>query len=90
MRAIIANQDEQAHTAHDIAAEVQDRDHLSDRVRQLLDRRARAVHRRHAAHQNRCDANAEQLVEWQRWIDQHLSRSQQHSREPGLDYGVGL
>ena len=90
VRAIIANHDEQAHTAHDIAAEVQDRDHLPDRVRQLLDRRARAVHRRHAAYQNWCDANAEQLVERQRWIDQHLGRSQQHSREPGLDYGVGL
>jgi conjugative relaxase-like TrwC/TraI family protein len=90
VRAIIAIRDEQAHTAHHIAAQAPDCNHLPDRVRRLLDRRARAVHRRHAAYQNWCHANAEQLVERQRWIDQHLSRSQQHSRERGLDYGLGL
>ena len=90
VRAIIATRDEQAHTAHHIAAQAPDCDHLPDRVRRLLDRRARAVHRRHAAYQNWCHANAEQLVERQRWIDQHPSRSQQHSRERGLDYGLGL
>jgi hypothetical protein len=89
VRAIIATRDEQAHTAHHIAAQAPDCDHLPDRVRRLLDRRARAVHRRHAAYQNWCHANAEQLAERQRWIDQHLSRSQ-HSRERGLDYGLGL
>ena len=86
VRAIIANHDEQAHTAHDIAAEVQDRDHLPDRVRQLLDRRARAVHRRPAAYQNGCDASAELLAERQRWIDQHLARNREQSR----DYGIEL
>ena len=33
VRAIIANHDEQARTAHDIAAETPDRDQLPDRVR---------------------------------------------------------
>src|SRR5262249_22761608 len=87
VRAIIAARDEQAHTAHHIAA--QDCDQLPDRFRRLLDRHARAVHARHAAYQNWCRANAELLAERQRWIDQHRSRSQQRSRERGLDYGLG-
>ena len=42
VRGIIASHDEQAHTAHDVAAAT-DRDHLPDRVASLLDRRAQAV-----------------------------------------------
>jgi hypothetical protein len=42
-RGIIANHDEQARTAPDIAADTSDRQHLSDRVRWALDRRARAL-----------------------------------------------
>ena len=44
VRAIIASHDEQARTAHDIAAETPDREPLPDRVRWALDRRAKAVH----------------------------------------------
>ena len=37
VRVIIANHDEQAHTAHDIAAETQGRGQLPDRAARLLD-----------------------------------------------------
>ena len=84
VRAIIANHDEQARTAHDVA-EAADRDQLPDRVRRLLDRRTNAVYRRRAAYRNWCDANAEQLIERQRWIDQHLSRSHEQSRGCGIE-----
>ena len=84
VRAIIANHDEQARTAHDVA-EAADRDQLPDRVRRLLDRRTNAAYRRRAAYRNWCDANAEQLIERQRWIDQHLSRSHEQSRGCGIE-----
>ena len=84
VRAIIANHDEQARTAHDVA-EAADRDQLPDRVRRLLDRRTNAVYRSRAAYRNWCDANAEQLIERQRWIDQHLSRSHGQSRGCGIE-----
>ena len=52
VRGIIANHDEQARTAHDIAAETADREQLPDRVRGLLDRRAHAVRARQRAYRN--------------------------------------
>jgi hypothetical protein len=85
IRNIIVSRDERPRTAHDTAAETTDHDQLPDRVRRLLDRRA-AVHRRRAAYQNWCDANATLLAERQRWIDQHLSRSQEQSRDCGISY----
>jgi len=88
VRAIIATRDQQARTAHGIAAETQDRDQLPDRVRSLLDRRAHAIDRRRAAYRQWHDQCAELAVERQRWIDQHLSPSQ--DRDQGLDYGIDL
>jgi hypothetical protein len=85
VRAIIANHDQQPRTAHDIA-EAADRDQLPDRVRSVLDRRAGAAHHRRATYRNWCDANAEQLIERQRWVERHISRS----RDKGLDYGIEL
>jgi len=86
VRAIIANHNEQARTAHDIAANA-DREQLPDRVRSLLiDRRARAMHARRAAYQDWQNQTRELLAEREHWIDQHLSRS----RDQGLDYGIEL
>jgi hypothetical protein len=87
IRNIIVSRDERPRTAHDTAAETTDHDQLPDRVRRLLDRRA-AVHRRRAAYQNWCDANATLLAERQRWIDQHLSRSQEQSRDCGISLAI--
>jgi len=84
VRAIIANHDEQARTAHDVA-EAADRDQLPDRVRGLLDRRTNALYRRRAAYRNWCDADAEQFIELQRWIERHLSRSHEQSRGCGIE-----
>ena len=86
MRAIIATHDEQARTADDIAAETADRDQLPDRVRRLLDRRTGAVQRRRAAYRHSEEETQDLLAERQRWIDQHIHRSQ----DRGLDYGIDL
>ena len=83
IRNIIATRDDRARTAHDIAADTE-HEQLPERMRSLLDRRTDAVHRRRAAYRNWCDANAEQLVERQRWIEQHISRGDD------LDYGIDL
>ncbi len=85
-RALIANHDEQARTAHDIAAETHDHDQLPDRVRRLLDRRAGAVQRRRAAYRHWQEETQELLAERHRWNDQHIHRSQ----DQGLDYGIDL
>jgi hypothetical protein len=86
VRAIIANHDDQARTAHNVAAETADRSELPERVRRLLDHRTDAVHARRVTYQHWCEALAEQARERQRWIDQHLSRT----RDRGLDYGIDL
>ena len=51
VRTIIANHDDRALTAHDVAAQAH-HSQLPDRVRRLLDRRTSAVNRRCAAHQS--------------------------------------
>ena len=86
VRAIIANHDEQARTAHHIAAETQDREQLPDRVQSLLDRRAKAV----ATRRNHYQAWCRQASDWA--IDRQLSRDQQLSRSRGQsrDYGLEL
>ena len=86
VRGIIANHDDQARTAHGIAADAEDRDQLPDRVRRLLDRRTEAVQARRTAYRHWVDAMQEQAAERERWIDHHLSRS----RDQGLDYGLEL
>jgi hypothetical protein len=84
VRAIIANHDDRAHTAHYIAAET-DTEQLPDRVASLLARRTVAVQARRTAYRQWNEA-AQELLERQRWIDQHLSRSQ----DQGLDHGIDL
>ncbi len=83
---IIANHDEQARTAHHIAAENTDRERLPDRVQGLLDRRAKAV----ATRRNHYQAWCRQADDWA--IDRQLSRDQQLSRSRGQsrDYGLEL
>ncbi len=88
VRSIIANRDERARTAHDIAAGAEDREQLPGRVHGLLDRRAHAVQRRRAAYRQSIQATVDERIEQQRFIDQHLSRNQ--DREQGQDYGLEL
>jgi hypothetical protein len=59
-----------------------------DRVASLLHRHAGAVQVCRASYAQWQDATLDQLLELQRWIDQHLSRD--HSREQGMDYGIDL
>ena len=86
VRGTIANHDEQARTAHHIAAENTDREQLPDRVQGLLDRRAKAV----ATRRNHYRAWCRQANDWA--IDRQLSRDQQLSRSRGQsrDYGLEL
>jgi hypothetical protein len=86
VRGLIANHDDQARTAHHIAADTTDRDQLPDRVRSLLDRRAAAVHARRLAYRSWCAETHERVLQRQQWIEQHISRSQDH----GLEYGIDL
>ncbi|MBV9320698.1 MAG: hypothetical protein JO106_12455 [Mycobacterium sp.] len=86
VRAIIANHDEQTRTAHDIAAQTTDRDQLPERVNSLLGRHTDAVRRRQRAYRRRIDAIQGEVIDRQRWLDRHLSRS----RERSLDYGLEL
>ena len=88
VRAIIAGRDQQPRTAHDIAASTPDHTQLPDRVQHLLTRRANAVHARRTTHARRHDDILDERIERQRFIDQHLSRSQ--DREQGIDYGLEL
>jgi len=84
VRVIIANHDEQARTAHAIAAGTPDREPLPDRVRWALDRRAKAV----ATRRNHDQAWCCQANDWA--IDRQLSRDQQLSRGRGQSRDYGL
>jgi hypothetical protein len=86
VRAILANRDDQARTAHRIAAETPDPDQLPDRVQWALDRRATAVHIRRSHYQAWCRQASEGA------LDRQLSRERQlsQSRDQGLDYGLEL
>ena len=86
IRNIIANHDDRARTAHDIAAETQDREQLPERVQHLLAGRANAVHARRTAYTRWHNDILDERIERQRFIDEHLSRSQ--DREQGIDYGL--
>lgn len=90
VRTIIANRDDQARTAHDIAAGAEDREQLPQRVRSLLSGRVSAVQRRRAAYRTSQDQRTEQALERQRFIDQHLSSGRDRSQEQSLDYGFEL
>jgi hypothetical protein len=76
-RSLIANHDEQARSAHEIAAEIADHSALHDRVRSLLRRRANAIQHRHTTYQHWCDAFAGLNLNDGRTVNQHIDRSQE-------------
>lgn len=82
----IASRDEQTRTAHDLAAQTQDREQLPDRVRRLTARRTQAVARRQKAYRHWCEGIAEEVLERHQWIEQHRD----HSRDHSIDYGLEL
>ncbi|WP_151834971.1 MobF family relaxase [Mycobacterium avium] len=86
VRNVIATRDQQARTAHDIAAQAEDRDQLPERMQHLLARQEKAVQRRRAAYARRHDDILDERIERQRFINEHLSRS----RDQGHDYGLEL
>ena len=86
MRGIIANHDEQTHTAHHIADENTDREQLPDRVQRLLDRRANAVAHPAKPLQAWCRQASDWALDRQLSRDQQLSRSRDQSLDHGLDF----
>jgi conjugative relaxase-like TrwC/TraI family protein len=86
VRAIIGNRDDQARTAHDIAAHTHDRTQLPQRVQHLLDQHTNAVQTRRRIYRQSIQVTVDERIEQQRFIDAHLSRD----REQGLDYGLEL
>ncbi|ASQ85798.1 MobF family relaxase [Mycobacterium intracellulare] len=84
VRSIIGNRDDQARTAHDIAAHTQDRAQLPERVQHLLDRHTNAVQTRRRVYRQSIQATVDERIEQQRFINQNLSRD----RDQSLDYGL--
>jgi hypothetical protein len=85
LRAIVANNDEQPVTAHDMAAQSPD-SALSERVRSLVDRRVMAVQRRRATLQS-WQAEAQNVaVSMDGGHDRRISQG----RELGVDCGMEL
>jgi ATP-dependent exoDNAse (exonuclease V) alpha subunit len=87
VRSIVGNRDDQAHTAHDVAATT-DQELLPARVASLLERRTHAVRARRTAYRHWYEETQEQLAQRQQWIDQHLSRDR--GQDQSLDYGLDL
>jgi conjugative relaxase-like TrwC/TraI family protein len=88
VRHIIGNRDDQARTAHDIAAHTHDRTQLPQRVQHLLTGRANAVRSRQRAYRQGVDAILDERIERQRFIEEHLGQDRGH--EQGIDYGIDL
>ena len=86
VRGIIANRGDQAVTAHDIAAQTQDRGQLPERVGRLAARRTQAVAARRTAYRHWCAEVVEEALERHQWIEQH----REYSRDTSLDYGLEL
>lgn len=84
-RALIANHDEQARTAHQIAQDA-DASVLPEPVRSLLRRRSDAVQQRRTAHQQRRDTVVGINVTDGRAVDQHIDHG--HGKDVG--YSLGL
>jgi ATP-dependent exoDNAse (exonuclease V) beta subunit len=87
VRGIIGHRDEQPRTAHDVAAQTEDRAQLPARVQSLLARRAAGVARRRASYQQWRDGRLDRLLDQQQWINhhRHRSRGRDQSREYGLE-----
>ena len=86
IRNIIGTRDERARTAHDIAAETEDRAQLPEHVQHLLAGRANAMRHRRNHYRAWCCQASDWAIDWQLSRDQHLSRS----RDQGLDCGIDL
>jgi hypothetical protein len=82
-RTLIANHDEQARSAHDIAAQVADDSALPERVGSLLRRRLDAIQQRHTTYQQWCDASTGLNINDGRRVDQHIDRS--HDKDIGYE-----
>ena len=82
VRTILANDRDQARTAHDVAADTADRSTVPDRVAELLDRRSQATRHRRTAHQRWRDS---QLP-----IGSHSRRliNRDHNRDAGSDIDI--
>jgi hypothetical protein len=87
VRHIIGNRDDQARTAHDLAAHTHDRgQQLPERVARFAARRAQAVAQRHKAYRQRHEALVQESLAHDQWIE----RQREHSREQGQGYGLEL
>lgn len=75
VRGILASRDDQAHTAHHIAAQA-DRDQLPDRVRDFIDKRARASRARRSTHLTRYQSHPKHDLEHRRELTQHREQGQ--------------
>jgi conjugative relaxase-like TrwC/TraI family protein len=80
VRGILANRDDQARTAHDIA-ERAERDQLPDRVQDFIDRRDRAVRARRSTHLTRYQSHPKHDLEHRRELSQHRERDQGYGLE---------
>jgi conjugative relaxase-like TrwC/TraI family protein len=85
VRAIIGNRNEQARTAHDIAAQAPDSQQLPERVQHLMERRAKAVHTRRERYQSGCRHASDAAIDRQLHRGQDLYRGRDHSQDYGLD-----
>jgi hypothetical protein len=85
-RAIIANHDGQARTAHHTADRTPDRAQLPQQVQHLLTARDKAVHARRTAHTRWHGGIADaQIEQRQHEQDQHLHRGRDRSHDYGLE-----
>jgi hypothetical protein len=85
----IIGRDEQAHTAHDVAANT-DRHQLPDRVASLLVRRENAVRNRRHAYQLQQDIDGQQDTDRHRSRSRIRSRSRSRSRSRDDGYDLSL
>lgn len=86
VRTIIANRDDQARTAHDVAAHTHDRTQLPQRMQHLLDRHTNAVKTRRRVYRQSIQPTVDERIEQQRFINQNLSRDRDQSRGYGLEF----
>ena len=80
VRTIIATHDDQARTAHDIAADAAYHEQLPERVHSLLTRRANAVQRRQVAYQHWQDEDMDLPIEGQGALDQTSAATEAASK----------
>jgi len=84
-RALVANHDEQARTAHQIA-QASEGSALPELVRGLLDQRSVAIQQRRTGYQQWRDAAAGINITERHIVDHHID----HSQSRGAGFGIGL